>query len=461
MPQTEALPQYLLRKLSEGGWRGVEIDEETGDVTCPGGTVLEKISSGNYKFAFFYYGGTPPQYSLREKYGSITFPESFDLRKYLYFRRNGNYKLANERQFKKIINNLEKECEQVRISDKSTGLRRFLGTKLILSADVFVAAMRDANLIAERQRSYSASLENYLSKQSAQKFGKDYKKRTTYAEKGEFTFLVDRLNLPTKRTKNDILRYLDADDINSVEILAEQLIRQGVFSDDFLRKLNDYFIKERLSDIIAKGRDVLSLGSTDLTTSRARAVQQALGLTDIRQLETLWQKYFEKYLLYLIFSYKKIFPKIELSNIDGDKKYPDFIGVNHYNGLDIIEIKTHLKNALAWDPSHENFYFSPEMSKAIVQTKNYMDAVVQERFKKSADKRKITNFIEEENLYHPRGIIIISSLPKLASRPGNDEKLRRDFTKLRNSLNDIQILTFDEIINIADEYTNNIINDDQ
>jgi glycosyltransferase involved in cell wall biosynthesis len=52
------------------------------------------------------------------------------------------------------------------------------------------------------------------------------------------------------------------------------------------------------------------------------------------------------------------FDFVEFKDIDGDKKYPDFIGINHYNGLDIIEIKTHLKNAVTWDSSHKNFSFS-------------------------------------------------------------------------------------------------------
>ena len=226
-----------------------------------------------------------------------------------------------------------------------------------------------------------------------------------------------------------------------------------------MRRLDDYFIKEKLRDIIALGKEILALGSTDLETVAAKKVISKLGVQDISQLENLWQQYFVKYLLYLIFSYKKIFPKIELNNIDGDKKYPDFIGVNHYNGLDVIEIKTHLKNALIWDSSHENFYFSPEMSKAIVQTTNYLDSIIQERFKDPADRTKITTFVEEANLYHPRGIIIISSDKKLTTKTDEPEKLNRDFTKLRNSLHNIEILTFNEILDIAEEYIKNIVDD--
>ena len=209
------------------------------------------------------------------------------------------------------------------------------------------------------------------------------------------------------------------------------------------------------------GKEILDLGSGDMTTDKAKKV--ILKITDdsddIKQLESLWQKFFEKYLLYLVFSYKKIYPKIEFKDIEGDKKYPDFIGINHYNGLDIIEIKTHLKNAVTWDSSHKNFSFSSELSRAVIQTMNYMDAVVQKRFQNDPDEKKITNMTEEENLYHPRGIIIISSDKKLTRSKLNKAKekcLKRDFTKLRNSLQNIEILTFSEILQIADDYVKNI-----
>jgi phosphopantetheine adenylyltransferase len=98
------------------------------------------------------------------------------------------------------------------------------------------------------------------------------------------------------------------------------------------------------------------------------------------------------------------------------------------------------------------------MSKAIIQTVNYLDAIKQKNFKNSSDREKITETTHEENLYRPRGIIIISSDEKL-SKNNKDLKnvINRDFTKLRNSLHSIEILTFDEILNIADNYCKNIV----
>jgi len=75
------------------------------------------------------------------------------------------------------------------------------------------------------------------------------------------------------------------------------------------------------------------------------------------------------------------------------------------------------------------------------------------------DREKITNSSHEENLNRPRGIIIISSYDKLVKnyQIKNKEKIIRDFTKLRNSVHNIEILTFDEILGIAHDYIQNII----
>ena len=145
-------------------------------------------------------------------------------------------------------------------------------------------------------------------------------------------------------------------------------------------------------------------------------------------------------------------------DLEEEEKLPDFVGINHYDGVDIIEIKTHLKHALTYDSSHKNFAFSTELSKAIIQVTNYMDALVQDKFTRTEDKQAITTLTGEAHVYRPRAIIIISSSDRLVSRQQqyDKEQITRDFTKLRNSLNGIEILTFDEVISMARRYKENI-----
>ena len=75
-----------------------------------------------------------------------------------------------------------------------------------------------------------------------------------------------------------------------------------VFSEDFLRRLDDYFIKVKLIKIISIGKKILDLKSDDVKTEKARKIIKEIGIVgSVKQLETIWQRYFEKYLLYLIF----------------------------------------------------------------------------------------------------------------------------------------------------------------
>lgn len=449
----EAIFGLIQEKLSTAQWPNIEFDEEQQRIKCPLGDIL-CVNNSEICLKFFHYNSKTSEYTERNI--SVMFSNEFDISKYLYFRLNGKYSISNENEFRKIINPSSKPLKKIRIIS-GTQVRRFNKTTLTLSPDFFTQAVIDGNKIYKKCKSYALSVQNYLTRLESSKYSNDAKKKTTYIEKGELAFCVDRLNLSTKKNKNDFDRFIDRYDVDAIEALTDRLIRFSIISPEFLRRLQDYFIREKLKDIIDLGKQILRLKKNQFNGTEIREILEKLELKEVGQLETLWQRYFEKYLLYLIFAYKKIFPKVELQDIDGNKKFPDFIGVNHYNGLDIIEIKTHLAKILMWDNSHKNFYFSSEVSKAIVQTTNYMDSIIRARFKNHHDKTKITKYTEKENLYHPRSIIVISSKNNLTTKKGENDKLQRDFTKLRNSLHNIEILTFDEIIGIADEYLNNIL----
>jgi hypothetical protein len=415
-----------------------------------------KLDKGRYTLNFIYFDTNKAEYKTNPL--NIRFDKNIDVSKVVYFSRRG-YKLSYGAQIKPIFqldrnaDNADK-IETIEISKKYKKLLISPRQKSIkIPWILYEKILKEAEEVQGEAKSYSTSVERYLVNKLTKKYLNKETKSTTTFKKGEFSFLINRFNLRTKKKKTDFLQYLNGPDITSLQQLFFPLVREEVFPPNFLRRLDDYFIREKLKDIIKIGKGILSLKSTDMETVKAKEIMSILGEKDIKQLETLWQKYFEKYLLYLIFSYKEIYPKVDME-LDMDKKFSDFIGINHYNGVDAIEIKTHLTAALTWDGSHKNFSFSPELSKAIIQTMNYMDAIKQERFKDDADKTKITNTTHEENLYRPRGIIIISSADKLVKNTGDydSKKINRDFTKLRNSLHNIEILTFNEIIEIADRY---------
>jgi len=429
-------------------------------VSCVDGEMLS-FSNGYAKVKFYSYTYKTSTYNLKRNGLTLTVDENIDPNQFIRFTAN-SYDISWFDYINAIFS-ISGTYTNIKIVKNGTKvIRRAKQKEIIIPEKKYLELMEDSSEVYKKGKSTKNKVETYLTNNLIRKHTTRKIKETTTTNEGDFTFIIKRFNLKNKKKKKDYSKYLNDEDIKNLEMFNEKLIKDEVFSKDFLRRLDDYFIKEKLTDIISLGREILGLGVTNMKSKKAKLIISKVVLDQnekIGQMETLWQRFFERNLLYLIFSYKKIFPKVEMKNVQSDKKYPDFIGINHYNGLDVIEIKTHLKNVMTWDKSHNNFSFSSELSKSIIQTMNYMDAIVQKRFKDSGDESKITNSTDEENLYHPRGIIIISSMKALTSTRLNKSKkeaLKRDFTKLRNSVNNIEILTFDEILDIADDYVKNI-----
>jgi len=437
-----------------------EMVFENNKISCPAGDVVV-FDKNNVSIDFYFYNKNQNKYEKRNSRQTLIFSDKVNLASVLNIRYGNAYDIPWIDYIRNILS-IDDSFNKIKVLATGKKILRKTAEKTIqIPETVLLEIANDSYEVFKKGKSSRSRLETYLINKLKLKYTNKAPKETTTVAKGDFSFIVERFNLKNKNSKKDYDKFLDIEDTKNLEYFTEKLIRDEVFSLDFLRSLDEYFIKEKLKDIILIGRQILELGTSDMKTEKAKKVISKItdDGSNIKQLETLWQRFFEKYLLYLVFSYKKIYPKIEFKNIEGEKKYPDFIGINHYNGLDIIEIKTHLKNAVIWDSSHKNFSFSSELSRAVIQTMNYMDAVVQKRFKNDPDEKKITNMTEEENLYHPRGIIIISSNKKLTKSKLNkakEECLKRDFTKLRNSLQNIEILTFSEILQIADDYVKNI-----
>ncbi len=365
------------------------------------------------------------------------------------------------------LNNLlklnQKEIQTIEVRNDIDNFS-YVRKTLKISAEKLNEVITSAKRINKKGSEHKGIIERYLTNQEVAKIFNEKIIARTLIRKGEFKFIIDRLNLKNKKTEKDFAKYLGKPDLVSLEELCDFLVKKEVFSQAFLNKLDDYFIKEKLTNIVSLGNEIISIGKDDLTTQKAIDVIEKISPDDpISQMETVWQRYFEKYLLHLIFSYRKIYSKVKFL-VDGDKKYPDFIGINHYRGVDIIEIKTHIKNALVFDRSHDNYAFSSELSKAIIQTTNYMDAIILQKFNEEENDDALLESILKENIIRPRGIIIISSENHLVSgyKRMNEEqrsKVDRDFTKLRNSLANIEIITFSEILNTAKNYSENIMNE--
>lgn len=444
----------------------LEINEHDGYIKITGSEdYILKTEKDFLRIVFYNFDEKLNKIIKREKYISLFIHKSLNPLKFINYwlneeKNNFGYNFSKEHWiFKKIFEGVD--SVKISANYKTTIQKR--SNILLIKPEEFKELQKEINGINKRASSSKNSLLNFLVNQAKFTFLNKRTQRTTSIIKGDFDFLINRLNLTTKKNKKDFQACLNDNDINSLGTLFEEMIKKEVFDKEYLRKMDNYFMKEKLEKIIANGKEILNLKSDSVKTLDAEKIIKKLFNEQIGQLETVWQRFFENYLLYLFFSYKKIVPKVELTDLDNlDKDYPDFIGVNHYDGIDIIEIKTHLKNILTWDNKHKNFAFSSEMSKSIIQTINYMDAISDGRIKKTKDKKNLLDYLNiDENLYRPKGIIIISSTNKICKNqnrltPDQKNRLKKDFTKLRNSIHNIQVFTFDEILSIAERYAENM-----
>lgn len=443
-----------------------EFDETTFSIVSEGDKKPVITTTGNVTtfFLFRRVENEDKKVIFKNLYNSLTtliFPQNFQIDEIL----TKDLKLREYGQLNHVFKFNDEKIKSIIITDEVDKYEVLTAQHTIkINPKSIVEIIEQFDEIYKGSKEYSSKYITYKANEYQRNyFGIEKDKKTTTV-KGEFKFIVDRFNLPIKNTKADFNKYLDITDTNALQELCLKLIQKEVFGADFLTVLNDYFIKVKLEEVIKLGREISSLKSESLKTNIATQVISKVE-TDrrkIKQLENVWQKYFEKYLSFLIFSYQSIYPKIELK-VEAEKKYPDFIGINHFGGVDIIEIKTHLKNVLTKDSSHGNYAFSSEMSKAIIQTINYMDALTQEKFS-SKEKNTVNDIkskILEGNLYRPRGIIVISTYDNLVKGVKQTQpefkKVERDFTKLRHGLHNIQVLTFDELLNMAERYKDNIV----
>ncbi len=112
----------------------------------------------------------------------------------------------------------------------------------------------------------------------------------------------------------------------------------------------------------------------------------------------------------------------------------DLLATSVVSGFrDIIELKKPTFAVLVNDTSHDSYYFSAEVSKAIGQCHRYLDVFSEEAVAGLRDNREIV-------AYHPRATIVIG-------RSNNwTENQHRTLHGLNSRMNGISVLTYDHLL---------------
>lgn len=159
--------------------------------------------------------------------------------------------------------------------------------------------------------------------------------------------------------------------------------------------------------------------------------------------EAWWQTYVKSNILLMQQGYIKAIEK--LNTAIGDTRFPDFLLVTHDDYLDVMEIKKPTTNILKSDPSRGNYYFDAELSKAIIQTENYIHNVTKHQ-------DSLRTYLKDRHgieirAVRPRGIILAGD-----SREFNVAKQQDDFRLLSQGIKNITIVTYDELLTRLQNY---------
>lgn len=159
--------------------------------------------------------------------------------------------------------------------------------------------------------------------------------------------------------------------------------------------------------------------------------------------EAWWQGYVQSNILLMQQGYMTAIEKLNIAI--GETRFPDFLLVTHDNYLDVMEIKKPNTMILKPDTSRGNYYFDSELSKAIIQTENYLHNVTKHQ---DAVRTHLKDHHGIEiRAVRPRGIILAGD-----SRNFTRPKEQDDFRLLSQSIKNVTITTYDELLTRLQNY---------
>lgn len=216
--------------------------------------------------------------------------------------------------------------------------------------------------------------------------------------------------------------------------------------------------KEDIKNIIEIGSKILKLNNNK---KQIKSFSRKYLNKERGTLESVWQLYFEKYLRMFFMGYKSFYPQTTFASMEGYEKEsrPDFLAVDLYNNIDIIEIKHHRTKLFRKENNRDSYYPSHDLNKSVFQLNKYLDLTSNLINTNQIQDKYIRNLIENNKIYRPRGILIISSKDFITSSNTSDSitaRLEKEIKKLKTTYKNIEIILFDELIDSLSKYLEDI-----
>lgn len=239
---------------------------------------------------------------------------------------------------------------------------------------------------------------------------------------------------------------------NEIAKLIPGLIKKGKIKIS-LKDITD-INKERLKDIVKLGRDLIN---------KKIGVEKRLGISrEHIGKEYAWQKYFELYGSYLLFgSIEEKLPETTIkiqSELRNKDSRLDFLTINRYGFLDIIELKRSDEYLFKIDSSHDNIVPTAKLSTAISQVNNYLMILPYDE-----EKGDLIKGAESST-----GMLVFGTTQTLMKKEDIDRylsktgmtiekfnlKVRKTLRELNYSYSHIQIVLYDELLDNLENFLN-------
>ena len=274
--------------------------------------------------------------------------------------------------------------------------------------------------------------------------------------------LYDSNKIPSSTNVTNIVNKI-AERSNEITFTPEQKKELSNSIPEILMNNNIKLEKHDVFDINKLAiQEVIEIGRGIINNNRL--YQKVLDTKDIKK-EDAWQKYFEKYGSYLLFGNVKLNPKecLDKNRTQSlNDNYPDIITCNRYGFLDLIELKRNDAYLFKFDPSHNNFVPTSDLSTAISQLNNYLQVIPYAYKPKDS---------QDKGLQCATGMLLIGDNQHLV-RPSSklDDYCKKnnwnendinfnahiELRKLNYSYSYIQVVLYDELIDNLENFINNI-----
>lgn len=230
-----------------------------------------------------------------------------------------------------------------------------------------------------------------------------------------------------ERKKRRFLSGLDTEIIATLKPNELEQLQEFVFN--MLDK--KYIDVSKKIDLITKYKDNVQILAID---EAIKGYEENLQKSST---ESDWGKYIKKYMFLVETKYVRVISELNLSLCTWRKV--DFAYIDNQGYLDIFEIKKPQANLLCKTDDRGNYYWHADAVKAITQAEKYLFSAERKGSQLAEDIKRETDL--DVQVIKPRAFLIMGLTNQLTNK-----KMQDDFRILRNSLKNVEIITYDEFL---------------